>query len=201
VSAAAGDQRIAEWLIHTACRRLPADVRADRCREWTAELPAILGDESIRLSFLRTLRALAFCVGIVRTTRQLGQSWRTSSRRSRDSQWRSGGLPTRPSDVVARLVVGIVVWVVVVAGTITLIAVLGTSSHPNMWPLLAIVVLAIGFDAYCLRDIARAADVRYLRKWAWVVICLIQNPLGGIVYLSIGRVRPVRPVPPGGARP
>jgi hypothetical protein len=201
VSAASGGQRFAEWLIHAACRRLPPDVRADRCREWTAELPAILGDESIRLSFLRTLRALAFCMGISKTTRQLSRSWRTTSRRTRDSQWRSGGLPTRPSDVVARLIVGIVVWVVVVAGFITLIAVLGTGPHPVMWPLLLVVALGIGFDAYCLLDIARAADVRYLRKWAWTVICLVQMPLGGIVYLSIGRVRPARPVPPGDARP
>jgi hypothetical protein len=201
VSAAPRGQRIAGWLIRAACRRLPADVRAERYREWTAELPAILGDESIRLSVLRALRALAFCVGISRTTRQLSRSWRTSSRRARNSQWRTGGLPTRPSDLAARLVVGLVVWLVVVAGAITLLSFLTTRPHPVVWPLLAIVALAIGFDGYCLLDIARAADVRYLRKWAWVVICLIQNPLGGIVYLSIGRVGPARPVPPGDPRP
>jgi hypothetical protein len=201
VSATPRGQRIAEWLIRAACRRLPADVRAERCREWIAELPAILGDESIRLSLLRTLRALAFCAGISRTTRQLSRSWRASSRRARNSQWRTGGSPARPSDMVARLAVGLVVELVVVAGAITAITVLTTDHHPDPWPLLAIAALAIGFDAYCLLDIARAADVRYLRKWAWAVICLIQCPLGGIVYLSIGRVGPARPAPPGGTRP
>jgi hypothetical protein len=201
VSANPRGQRVAEWLIRAACHRLPADVRAERCREWTAELPAILSDESIRVSALRTLRALAFCVGISRTTRQLTRSWRTGSRRARNSQWRTGGLPTRPSDIVGRLIVGIVVWVVFVAGAITVITVLGRGHDPDMWPLLAIAAPAIGFDAFCLLDIAGAPDVRYLRKSVWVLICLIQIPLGGIVYLSIGRVGPARPVPPGDARP
>ena len=49
--------------------------------------------------------------------------------------------------------------------------------------------LGIGFDAYCLTDIVRAADVRYLRKWVWALICLAQMPLGGILYLTIGRIR------------
>ncbi len=200
MSAAPRGQRIAEWLIRAACRRLPADVRAERCREWTAELPAILGDESIRLSFLRTLRALAFCAGISRTTRQLSRSARAGSRRTRSSQWRSGAFRARPSDMVARLVVGLAVWLLVVAGTITVLTVLTTGPHADPWPLLAIAALGIGFDAFCLLDIARAAEVRCLRKWAWVVICLVQCPLGGIVYLSIGRVGPARPVPPADTR-
>jgi len=198
VSAAARSQQIAEWLIRAACRRLPADVRAERCREWTAELPAILSDQSVRLSFLRTLRALAFCAGISKTTRRLSRSWRASSRRTRSSQWRTGGI--RPSDMMARLAVGLVVWAVVVAGTITVLTVLTTGPHADPWPLLAIVALVIGFDAFCLVDIARAADVRYLRKWAWALICLAQSPLGGIVYLSIGRVGPSRPMPPADAQ-
>jgi hypothetical protein len=104
--------------------------------------------------------------------------------------------------MVARLAVGLVVELVVVAGTITALMVLTRGHHPDApWPLLAIAALGIGFDAYCLLDIARAADVRYLRKWAWAAICLIQCPLGGIVYLSIGRVGPARPVPPGATRP
>ena len=76
-------QRIGEWLIRTACRRLPADMRAERCREWTAELPAILDDQSIRPSFLRTLRALTFCIGISRTTWRLGRSARAGARPKR----------------------------------------------------------------------------------------------------------------------
>jgi hypothetical protein len=201
VSAAPRGQRIAEWLIRAACRRLPADVRAERCREWTAELPAILDDESIRVSFLRTLRALAFCVGISKTTRQLSRSWRASSRRARTGQWRSGGLPGRPGDLAVRVARGLVVWLVVVAGCIALLVTQLTPPDPRTWPLVLVAALGIGFDGFCLLDIARAADVRYLRKRVWAVICLIQCPLGGILYLSIGRVGPARPVPPGGTRP
>jgi Phospholipase_D-nuclease N-terminal len=201
VSASPRGQRAAEWLIRNACRRLPPDVRAERRREWTAELPAILTDESIRPPFLRTLRGLVFCAGISKTTRQLSRSWRASSRRARTAQWRHGGLPGRPSDLAIRVVRGLAIWLIVVAGSITLLVTQLRAQDPRTWPLLLIVVLGIGFDAYCLADIARADDVRYLRKWVWALICLVQNPLGGILYLSIGHVGPARPVPPGDARP
>ena len=191
-------QPIAEWLIHTACRRLPADVRAERRREWVAELPAILDDESIRPPFLRALRMLTFCIGISRTTRQLSRSVRAGSRRTRNSQWRSGALEARHPDVAVRTVVGLVVWLVSVFGAITL---LRARPDPHGWPFLLIVALAIGFDVFCLVDIARAAQVRYLPKWAWALICLIQSPGGGIMYLSIGHIGRPRPVPPGDAKP
>jgi hypothetical protein len=191
-------QRIAEWLIRTACRRLPADVRAEQCREWTAELPAILDDQSIRPSFLRTLRALTFCIGISRTTRQLSRSARAGSRSTRPSQWRTGAMRTRPPDVAARAVLGLFVWLVIVVGVTTL---LRMNPDPHGWLVTLGLGLAIGFDAFCLADIARAAQVRYLPKWAWALICLIQTPLGGIMYLSIGHIGRPRPVPPGDAKP
>ena len=191
-------QRAAEWLIHVVCRRLPADVRAERCREWTAELPAILDDQSIRPSFLRTLRALSFCVGISRTTRQLSRSARAGARRSRSSRWRTGAPATGSPHVAVRAVLGLLIWLVVAVGVIALIRVL---LGPPGWPLGVIVALGIGFDAFCLADIARAEQVRYLPKWAWVLICLIQTPGGGIIYLSIGHIGRPRPVPPGGPTP
>jgi hypothetical protein len=52
-----------------------------------------------------------------------------------------------------------------------------------------VVVVAVAITIYCLIDIARASSVRYLPKWAWVVICLISEPLGGIIYLIVGRDR------------
>jgi hypothetical protein len=191
-------QRIAEWLIRTACRRLPADVRAEQCREWTAELPAILDDQSIRPSFLRTLRALTFCIGISRTTRQLSRSARAGSRRTRNSQWRTGAVKIRPPDVAVRTLAGLAAWLVIVAGVITLGR---TLPDQHGWLFTLGLALAIGFDACCLVDIARAAQVRYLPKWAWALICLIQSPLGGIMYLSIGHIGRPRPVPPGDAKP
>jgi hypothetical protein len=32
--------------------------------------------------------------------------------------------------------------------------------------------------------------VRNHSKWEWALICLIQTPLGGILYLCIGRIGP-----------
>jgi Phospholipase_D-nuclease N-terminal len=182
-------------MIRRSCRQFPADVGADRCREWTAELSAILDDASIRSSFLRALRALAFCAGIASTTRQLSRPARAGSRIAGNERWRTGAPRSRPSAMAVRLAVGLAVWALVVAGFITVMAEF-TGSRPGVWPLLVVVPLGIGFDAYCLRDIARAADVRYLRKWVWALICLAQMPLGGILYLAIGRIGAARPVPP-----
>lgn len=191
-------QKIAEWLIHTACRRLPADVRAERYREWAAELPAILGDQSIRPSFLRVLRALTFCLGISRTTRRLSRSARAGSRHTGKPPWQTGAVKPGPPDVVLRMVVGLVVWLLVVVG---FIALLRTHADLHGWPVTLGLALAIGFDAFCLVDVARAKRVRYLPKWAWALICLIQTPGGGIIYLSIGHIGRPRPVPRDDAKP
>jgi Phospholipase_D-nuclease N-terminal len=48
-------------------------------------------------------------------------------------------------------------------------------------------VLVIGFDGFCLYDLARARAVRVLPKWVWAIICLISFPFGGIIYLTLGR--------------
>jgi hypothetical protein len=52
--------------------------------------------------------------------------------------------------------------------------------------LLPIAVLAVGFVGYCLVDLARS-PVRHLPKWAWAVICVLSVPLGGVIYLLVGR--------------
>jgi hypothetical protein len=54
--------------------------------------------------------------------------------------------------------------------------------------LVPLIILAVAFVGYCWFDLSRS-EVRYLPKWAWAVICLISIPLGGIVYLTVGRVR------------
>ncbi|MGO9162152.1 MAG: hypothetical protein ACLP7J_15800 [Streptosporangiaceae bacterium] len=182
-------QRIAEWLIRAVCRRLPADVRAERCREWAAELPAILDDQSIRSPFVRAQRALSFCAGISRTTRQLSRSARAGTRHARNSQWRTGPMRTRPPDAAVRAVLRLVIWLVIV---VTLVTLLREHPDPHGWPVTLGLALAIGFDAFCLADIGRAAQVRYLPRWAWALICLIQTPLGGIILptLSPRQLRP-----------
>jgi len=55
--------------------------------------------------------------------------------------------------------------------------------------LVPVVAVAVGFVAFCWVDLARAGEVRYLPKWAWAVICGVSIPLGGIVYLVLGRPR------------
>ena len=40
-----------------------------------------------------------------------------------------------------------------------------------------------------MTDIARASGVRNLSKAKWALICLIQCPLDGILYLGVGRIR------------
>ncbi|MEX1281441.1 MAG: PLD nuclease N-terminal domain-containing protein [Acidimicrobiia bacterium] len=52
--------------------------------------------------------------------------------------------------------------------------------------LVPVIVVAVGFVAFCLVDIARH-EVRHLPKWLWALICLLSVPLGGIVYLLVGR--------------
>ncbi|MCX4099167.1 PLD nuclease N-terminal domain-containing protein [Nocardia sp. alder85J] len=52
--------------------------------------------------------------------------------------------------------------------------------------LVPLVLLAIGFVGYCWYDLSRSR-VKYLPRWLWAVICLISIPLGGIVYLLVGR--------------
>jgi hypothetical protein len=55
------------------------------------------------------------------------------------------------------------------------------------WAALApVIILAIAFVGYCLFDLSRN-DVRHLPKWLWAVIVIISIPLGGIVYLLVGR--------------
>lgn len=55
--------------------------------------------------------------------------------------------------------------------------------------LVPLVLLAVGFVVWVVVDIVRAESVQYLPKWAWIVISVISIPLGGIVYLLVGRDR------------
>ena len=55
--------------------------------------------------------------------------------------------------------------------------------------LIPLVVVAVGFEIFCLVDAVRADEVRYLPRWAWIVICLASVPIGGVAYLIFGRER------------
>ena len=69
-------------------------------------------------------------------------------------------------------------------------------------------ILLAGWEIFCLTDLARAGRVRFLPRWAWGAACLLQIPLGGILFLLIGQVwqrpapgnpapRPRAPAQPG----
>jgi hypothetical protein len=49
-----------------------------------------------------------------------------------------------------------------------------------------LIVLGVAFILYCLVDLSRH-EVKYLPKWAWAVLCVVSVPMGGIVYLLVGR--------------
>lgn len=55
-------------------------------------------------------------------------------------------------------------------------------------PILVLVV-AIAIAVYCLTDLVRASEVRYLPKWLWGIIICISIPIGGIIYLVGGKQR------------
>ena len=55
------------------------------------------------------------------------------------------------------------------------------------WAALApFLILALAFVIWCWIDLARH-EVRYLPKWLWAIICAASVPIGGIVYLLVGR--------------
>lgn len=69
---------------------------------------------------------------------------------------------------------------------ITMFAVANAALLAALVPLLVVVV---GFDLFCVVDIARAKKAAYLPRWAWAILCVIISPLAGIVYLAVGRSR------------
>jgi len=185
-------------LIRVSCRRLPDDERAERCREWSAELPAILDDTSIRLPILRAARALKYSAGMSRTTRHLRRA--VCPARSRTSGWRPGAMPARQAALPLRITIGAIAWLVFMFAAVSLLLAF-PQPHDGWWSLILVLALAAAFDAFCLSDIARASQVRFVPKWAWALICLAQSPGGGIVYLCIGRVGRAQSAPPSASQP
>jgi ABC-2 type transport system ATP-binding protein len=71
---------------------------------------------------------------------------------------------------------------------------------PAAAPAILLAALAAAFAVFCLADLIRTAQVRYLTKWGWaVVICLIA-PWGGLAYLAFGRTG-ASPRPDGDVAP
>jgi len=56
-----------------------------------------------------------------------------------------------------------------------------------MTALITVVAVVLIFEVCCLIDIARVGEVRRLDRETWALICLVTLPLGGILYLALGR--------------
>jgi hypothetical protein len=57
----------------------------------------------------------------------------------------------------------------------------------NLAAIIPAIVVGLAFVIYCELDIFRRRAVRYLPRWLWAIICIVSVPLGGIVYLILGR--------------
>jgi di/tricarboxylate transporter len=71
---------------------------------------------------------------------------------------------------------------------------LAAAAHPDprrlLLALVPLLVVALGFDVYCLTNLIRARSVRYLPKFVWgIIILFISCPFGGLLYLFVGRDR------------
>jgi ABC-2 type transport system ATP-binding protein len=69
------------------------------------------------------------------------------------------------------------------------------SLPPGSAVAIPVLAVAVAFIAWCLADLARAGQVRYLPKWVWAVIICVSVPWGGLVYLIAGKSRPAAGVP------
>jgi hypothetical protein len=98
---------LGECLVRRACRQLPEDVRDERCREWAAELPAILDDPQVRFAPWRAARMLGYAADTLRGTAMM-----PGTARGRIARLRAAVDVPLP---VAGLVVALPAWAVVQA--------------------------------------------------------------------------------------
>jgi hypothetical protein len=64
-----------------------------------------------------------------------------------------------------------------------------SASFISASPVLVLGVAVLGFVVYCEVDLAHAQGVCHLPKWLWAIICVVSIPLGGILYLTLGKRR------------
>lgn len=60
-------------------------------------------------------------------------------------------------------------------------------STPVLWLLGLVTIAQVGLAVYALYDLWRRPRVAGGRKWLWVLLILIGNFAGPILYLAIGR--------------
>lgn len=59
----------------------------------------------------------------------------------------------------------------------------------SLWVLVPVALVGLSILLWALIDVIRRPEdrMRYLPKWAWVLIVLLGNTLGQLVYLFVGR--------------
>jgi len=60
-------------------------------------------------------------------------------------------------------------------------------SRPLVLALVPFALVALGLVAYCLYDLSQH-EVKVLPKWGWALVIVLSIPLGGVVYLLVGRL-------------
>ena len=50
-----------------------------------------------------------------------------------------------------------------------------------------VLIALAAFDIFCLVDLARSTTTRYVPRWVWALLCLASSPMGGVLYLLLGR--------------
>jgi hypothetical protein len=65
-----------------------------------------------------------------------------------------------------------------------------------------LILLPLVLTLYTFVDCAMRDDsqIKKIPKWGWLLLILFLQPIGGIVYLAIGRVRKLRGPKPGKKR-
>ncbi len=58
---------------------------------------------------------------------------------------------------------------------------------PGVIAVFSLVAVQLSLQIYALIDLARRRVVLYERKWIWVLVIVLGNLLGAIVYLALGR--------------
>jgi hypothetical protein len=60
---------------------------------------------------------------------------------------------------------------------------------PGAIAALGILVVVVAFTIQVVADLARARRTRLVSREAWLVICVLSMPIGGILYLMYGKDR------------
>jgi hypothetical protein len=53
--------------------------------------------------------------------------------------------------------------------------------------IIPLVVIQLGLMVFCLLDISKREKFKYLPKWGWVLVVVLGELVGPVVYLLIGR--------------